>query len=211
MPRKATSGDGPATRTTRRPRLSAEVRRAQIVTAARREFVRLGYSGATFQKIAQAADVNEAMLFRLFGTKEQLYEEAVAAPLEEAVNHAFTPVTGDADLREVSERFVEELLGGMEEIGPMLVAVLSDETRGRKFYRERFEPALDRLVEQIRSNLPLWDHREFDPDLALRAMVGMCLFMALNERFSKRSHGTPEDMAAQLISFMWDGLRARTE
>jgi AcrR family transcriptional regulator len=211
VPRNATSDKSPATRTKRRPRLSAEARRAEILKAARTEFVRLGYAGATFQKIAQTADVNEAMLFRLFGTKEQLYEEAVAAPLEEAVNHAFTPVTGDADLRAVSERFVEELLGGMEDIAPMLVAVLSDETRGRAFYRKRFEPAIDRLVEQIQSNLPLWDHEEFDPHLALRSMIGMCLFIAVDERFGTRRQGDSETVASQLISFMWDGLRSRHE
>jgi AcrR family transcriptional regulator len=193
----------------RRQRRSAKERRAEILEAARREFVRLGYSGATFKKIAEAADVNETMLFRFFGTKEQLYEEAIAAPLEEAINHAFAPVTGDAEIRAISQAFVEELLEGMQDIAPMLIAVLGDEDRGLHFWQERLEPALDRMAKQIEANLDVWSHRTFDPHLAFRAVVGMCLFIALDARFGSRDHGEAADIAPELLSIVWDGLRAR--
>jgi AcrR family transcriptional regulator len=210
VPPKAASQDGPVA-PTRRRRRPAKERRAEILEAARREFVRLGYSGATFKKIAETADVNEAMLFRFFGTKEQLYEEAIVAPLEEAINHALAPVTGDAEIRELTETFVEELLEGMDDIAPMLIVVLGDDDRGLRFWRERLEPALDRMVEQIEANLDVWAHREFDPHLTFRAVVGMCLFIALDARFGSRDHGGPADIAPELLSLFWDGLRARPD
>jgi AcrR family transcriptional regulator len=207
---KAHSRDGTPAQTKRRPRRPSTERRAEILEAARREFIRLGYRGATFRKIAEAADVNEAMLFRFFQTKDRLYEEAVAAPLEEAINHAFAPVADDVEVREISETFVKELLEAMEDIAPMLIAVLGDEERGLSFYQRRFEPAVERMVEQIKGNLDLWDHREFNPDLAFRAVVGICLFVALDERFGKRHHGKPAELAPELLSIVWDGLRARS-
>jgi hypothetical protein len=42
------------------------------------------------------------VLYRSFSTKEQMFEEAIAAPLEEAVNAAFRPAPGDLEVREVS-------------------------------------------------------------------------------------------------------------
>jgi hypothetical protein len=79
----------------RRPYLSSEQRRADVLEAARKEFVKSGYDGTTVREIAAAADVNDAILYRYFKSKQQIFEEAVAAPLQEAVNHAFTPVQGE--------------------------------------------------------------------------------------------------------------------
>jgi AcrR family transcriptional regulator len=138
----------------RRPRRSSAERRQEVVDAARRVFLQAGYAGATVREIAAAADVNDAVLYRCFNTKEQLFEEAIAAPLEEAVTRAFRPAPGDAEVREVSETFVRDLLDAMCGIAPLLLVVLGDAERGADFYRERFQPALSRLREAIDANLP---------------------------------------------------------
>lgn len=193
----------------RRPRQSSTERREQILDAARRVFLKSGYAGATVREIAAAADVNDAILYRYFNTKEQLFEEAIAGPLEEAVTHAFRPAPGDVEVREVSETFVRDLLDAMREISPLLLVVLGDAERGAIFYRERFEPALARLREVINTNLPQWAHRDFDPDLAMLAVCGMCWFIALHNRFGSTPTDEPSDIAHEVLSIVWDGLRAR--
>jgi AcrR family transcriptional regulator len=196
-------------KTERRPRRPSTERREEILDAARRVFLMSGYAGATVREIAAAADVNDAVLYRSFSTKEQMFEEAIAAPLEEAVNAAFRSAPSDPEVREVSEAFVRDLLEAMRDIAPLLMVVLGDAERGADFYRQRFQPALSRLREVIDTNLPMWSHRDFDPDLAAMAVVGMCLFIALHNRFGNTPTDEPHQIAPELLSIVWDGLRAR--
>lgn len=64
--------------------------RCRILTAAARVYAEFGFRGATTRRIATAAGVNEVTLFRTFGSKEALIEEALR-------NHARTGSTsGDA-------------------------------------------------------------------------------------------------------------------
>jgi len=54
-------------------RMTGEDRRLQILRVAMRLFSQRGFRGTTTQEIALAAGVSEAMVFRHFATKEQLY------------------------------------------------------------------------------------------------------------------------------------------
>lgn len=56
-----------------RTRLTAGERRAQIVEAAIREFAHGGLAGASTEAIARRAGISHAYLFRLFGTKRELF------------------------------------------------------------------------------------------------------------------------------------------
>ncbi len=55
------------------PRLHAEARREQLIDVAIDLFSRRGFKGTTTKEIASAAGVTEAIIFRHFATKEQLY------------------------------------------------------------------------------------------------------------------------------------------
>jgi TetR/AcrR family transcriptional regulator len=67
------------------PRMSAEDRRRQLLDVAIDLFSKRGFGGTTTREIAQAAGVTEAIIFRHFATKQDLY----AAILDHA-----TEVTG---------------------------------------------------------------------------------------------------------------------
>lgn len=54
-------------------RMSAEDRRSQVLDAAMDLFARQGYRGTTTRQIADHAGVNEAIIFRHFASKEELY------------------------------------------------------------------------------------------------------------------------------------------
>src|SRR5256886_16235481 len=53
--------------------MAGKDRRLQIVRVAMQIFSRRGFGGTTTKEIAQAAGVSEAMVFRHFATKEELY------------------------------------------------------------------------------------------------------------------------------------------
>ena len=54
-------------------RMTAENRKLQILKVAVRLFSQKGFGGTTTKEIAQAAGVSEAMVFRHFATKQELY------------------------------------------------------------------------------------------------------------------------------------------
>jgi AcrR family transcriptional regulator len=58
-------------------RKSAEVRREEIVEAARAEFAIGGLHGTSTEDIARRAGVSQPYVFRLFGTKKELFLETV--------------------------------------------------------------------------------------------------------------------------------------
>jgi AcrR family transcriptional regulator len=60
-----------------RTRKSAEVRREEIIDAARAEFAVGGLHGTSTEDIARLAGVSQPYVFRLFGTKKELFIESV--------------------------------------------------------------------------------------------------------------------------------------
>lgn len=66
----------------RRPRRSSAEVRTLVLQAAAETFAREGYAGATTREIARGAGVLESTMFRIFPTKDSLYEAAVIQPFE---------------------------------------------------------------------------------------------------------------------------------
>src|SRR2546430_17214606 len=65
-------------------RLSATDRRQQILGVATRLFARQGFNGTTTRQIAEKARVNEAIIFRHFPSKEDLYWGVLDAKVQRA-------------------------------------------------------------------------------------------------------------------------------
>jgi AcrR family transcriptional regulator len=65
-----------------RTRLSAEQRRRAILAAARTEFSRVGYHGASTASIAERAGCSEPMLYKHFRGKRELFIEALRESIE---------------------------------------------------------------------------------------------------------------------------------
>jgi len=65
------------------PRQTADERREAVLAAAGREFSRKGLHGASADAIAKDAGISQPYLFRLFGTKKELYLATTARAMEE--------------------------------------------------------------------------------------------------------------------------------
>jgi len=66
-------------------RQTAEERRAAVLDAATVEFARKGLHGASTEDIARMAGISQPYLFRLFGTKKELYLETVRRCLSQTL------------------------------------------------------------------------------------------------------------------------------
>jgi AcrR family transcriptional regulator len=64
-------------------RQTADERREAVLEAATREFARKGLHGASTDAIAKDAGISQPYLFRLFGTKKDLYRATATRKMEE--------------------------------------------------------------------------------------------------------------------------------
>ena len=72
--------------TERVKRLSRADRREQVLKTAGQEFAQYGLHGVSAEVIAHKAGITHAYVFRLFGTKKQLFLEVVKGAFEAMVN-----------------------------------------------------------------------------------------------------------------------------
>jgi AcrR family transcriptional regulator len=63
-------------------RMSGTERRSQVLGIAAGEFADRGLHGASVEAIARAADITQAYVFRMFGTKKALFLELVGAAFD---------------------------------------------------------------------------------------------------------------------------------
>jgi AcrR family transcriptional regulator len=109
--------------TTPGPRDERGVLAARILDAARGEFAQHGSAGTTIRAVARAADVDPALVYHYFSSKEGLLDAATNPPqrwLENVAKTWTTPVPhlGTALLRLMLSAWADD------EIGPVLRAVL---------------------------------------------------------------------------------------
>jgi AcrR family transcriptional regulator len=112
MPRRSPASPPDARPQRRKRRPSADVR-ALLLDAARAEFERAGYAGATTAAIAERASATEAQLFRTFRSKSELFRAAVLDPLNRAfeafnATHLEAP-SAEADWDELTRRYISDL------------------------------------------------------------------------------------------------------
>ncbi len=115
--------------------------RTELLKAAAAVFSQHGSRGSTTRRIAEAAGVNEVTLFRYFGSKEALLQEAIANSAEgtSAITLPETPVDPEAELTEwcgiVMERLrakrsiIRQCMSEMEERPEMITTAVSTPVR----------------------------------------------------------------------------------
>lgn len=101
---------GKAARQPERRRLTAELRREGLIEIARHAFAARGYEGVRTQDIAAVAGVSEALLYRHFESKRDLFLEVMrgsAAALQERVGQAIATAPEGRQLDDALGAFVE--------------------------------------------------------------------------------------------------------
>jgi TetR/AcrR family transcriptional regulator len=181
-----------ATTPARRPRVRSADRRASILATAREVFQENGLAGARTKIIAELAGTSEAILYRHFASKEDLFAAAVLEPVESLVARLVESADSMAALgghsrRQASYEVNAEVLANMREVAPLLgVALFSDREAGRRFYRERLEPLLKRLTDDLQRSLEEWPHWPISAELVVAMQLGTYNWIALQEHFGSR-------------------------
>jgi AcrR family transcriptional regulator len=99
-----------------RPQQRSVRTRERILDAAGQAFHREGFDRASTKRIAAAAGVNSSMIFRYFGSKSGLYEEAVLEPLQRRLGEFVRSWDAYGNEPHPAARTATDFLGGLYDL-----------------------------------------------------------------------------------------------
>jgi len=168
--------------------MAGEERRMQILRLAVSLFSQRGFNGTTTREIAHAAGVSEAMVFRHFATKEELYSAILDH--KACSDSAFDPVATLADAverkddRAVFEGLALHALEHHEadtEFHRLLIhAALDRHALADMFWDRNVRPVYEFLGDYIRQRQQDGVMIDIEPAIAVRAFIGMFIHHSLS-------------------------------
>jgi TetR/AcrR family transcriptional regulator len=198
-------------------RVSAEDRRQQILEVATGLFARQGYQGTTTRQIAQRANVNEAIIFRHFPSKEELYWAVIENQCRIRRGRAGLEarLAGGGDDREVLTAIGEELLARDITLSRLLLfSALENHELSHRFFRTHVAQYLEMLGEYVRRGITEGRFREVDPMLAARGFLGMLVYhYQIQELFGGKQMQDydPREVSRTLADIWLKGMAAKPD
>jgi AcrR family transcriptional regulator len=188
--------------------------RDQILAAATSVFSQHGFRGSTTRRIADAAGVNEVTLFRYFGSKDALLEEAVRldsrTPLSDLLPEQ--PANPEAELTTWAEAVREHLhakrslirkcMGEMEERPGMMLCAKQAPVRSTN--------NLCKYFEKLKSHG--FTKSDSDPMVAAAMLMGTIFHDAMGREMMPEAMPKPAGKAvAQYVRLLLNGLGVSTK
>jgi AcrR family transcriptional regulator len=114
-------------------RKSAEERREAVLDAALEEFAARGLDGGSTEAIATKAGISQPYVFRLFGTKKELFKAVVSRCFRQTLElfqRAAEGKRGEAALEAMGDAYVNELLPDRTRLRAQMQAYAACEDEG---------------------------------------------------------------------------------
>jgi AcrR family transcriptional regulator len=196
----------------RRKRRSRDDILDRIVRAAVEEFKQYGFTGTTTAAIARKAEVTEAQLFRCFGSKANLFREAIFKPLDahflKFIHDNLSDDGAGASIREVTYRYTSELQRFMREHSDALTSLVFaqnyDATAQRGGEIQSLSAYFDRCAAITAARMH--GKPRFDLQMMVRvsfvAVLGCVLF---KDWIFPPGLATDEDITAAVSNFVLSG------
>jgi AcrR family transcriptional regulator len=165
-----------------RTRLPACERKAQILNTAAELFSQQGYEGTKTSQIAREAGVNEAIIFRHFTNKEELYWAVLENSCSSVVyDQLKTLASGDHDPEEdliaIGSKVLEKVSSNPNLMRLLFFAALENHKLSHRFFRLYTANRLEELAEYIRTQVKHGLLRDdVDPVLAARNFIGSLIY-----------------------------------
>ena len=204
-----------------RSRMTADQRRQHFIDAALHLFSTRGFRGTTTKAIAEAAGVSEALLFRYFPTKADLYGAILQQKARQAGFDARLETFRRQAKRGDDWQLIHAVVGAIfasYERDPdferlMLYAALEGHelatTSRQLFGQPMFELVRDYVVQRQQAGA----FRQGDPALLVFGLVGLPAYFSMAVRlWGFKVAATSEQTAADLFTqIVLDGLRIHAD
>ena len=173
-------------------RMSADQRREQILHTAVDLFSKRGFKGTTTKEIAKAAGVSEAIIFRHFATKDELYGAILHSKSCQDGLHRF-PWEGNEVLQQaIRDRddfavFYNIALQAMNNhqkdisfMRLLFYSALEEHQLADRFFGEFVSQVYGFIGEYIRERQDEGAMRDIEPRIVVRGFLGMLIHHSLN-------------------------------
>jgi AcrR family transcriptional regulator len=208
-------------------RMAGDERRRQIVRVAMRIFSERGFRGTTTKEIAQAAGVSEAIIFRHFATKDELYKAIIdhKGCAEQSGEWANQPVAelirfevGDALARKDDRAVFEGIALAMmrhhheepEFLRLLLYSALEGHQLAQMFWERNVRALYEFLGSYIRERQRDGVFGEVDPHVVVRAFSGTLIHHTLSNTLWDKSRSllsvSDEEAARQFTEILLHGV-----
>jgi len=199
-------------------RVPGKTRRKQILRAATQLFSRQGFDGTTTREIARAAGVNEAIIFRHFTSKEELYGAVVSEQTKLRAECLHRRLRSSARARNAVGNLAEILLDRRQDDGAfsrlLLFSALRHGELSQRFVHNYLSTSLDLISDYIRAGMKQGWLREIDPMVGAHAFVAMVAGQnLLQELFISPRHlkYNPRQLRQQLADIWLNGVSPRQD
>ncbi len=188
-------------------KISAIERRAQIIQVSRELFSQKGFSGTTTKEIARSAGVSEAMIFRHFASKDELYTAIIQQRISEAGESVPAAALASHDDRLVFGEFARFVLEKTQEdptaMRLLYYCALEGHSTARDYYSSYEVKQVKRLIEYIQSRITEGAFRPLDPVLVARAFMGMlCTYVTSEYLFHFAEYFPPHPTENVVETFL---------
>jgi AcrR family transcriptional regulator len=192
-------------------RTGSEDRRHQILEAATELFAKQGFEGTTTRQIADKAKVNEAIIFRHFPSKEELYWEVIKhkCDTENGIGRMRELLDTGGGQQEIFAAIAEDFLR-RREADPglsrlLLFSALESHSLSNRFYQMHIAASHEMLTDYIRQQIAAGKFRCVDPLLAARGFFGLIVYHSLIQDLfgGKKYHSFDVKKVSRIIAEMW--------
>src|ERR1035437_4821611 len=197
-------------------RLPASDRRRQLVETALDFFSRKGFGGTTTKEIAAAAGVTEAIIFRHFPTKHDLYNAVIdhhhnAGRISECMAQCKCCMERNDDeglVRTLIDKIIESHRRDLRGHRVLLFAALEGHETGLAHARSLSFPIFELLCQYIARRQSEGALREGNPGAIVAAVVGMATHYAnMTQMFGFPTNVSDRQMADSFVDIVMRGIQ----
>ena len=190
--------------------------RIKILEAAIRLFAENGFNGTTTKQIAEEAGVNEALIFRYFSTKRELYGAIIERKIEEEPGIEM-PIEAHREtkddwliFRSVGMRMTECVENDQTFVRLLYFSALEGHELSDMFFDTYVEYVKMMLSDYIEQRVSEGAVKNINPLLAARAFIGMVVnYIIVQELFKekKKKKINKEEVVETFVRIFLDGIR----
>lgn len=194
-------------------RVPREIRKAGIIEAAAALFSEKGFNGTKTREIAAYAGVSEALIFKHFPSKEDLYDAILAE--ESPVPRLISQIKKLAEQRkdvEVFRTIAETIVGGEPDgqlMRLILFSALENHELSDMFFHNHIRCFYDMLAGYIQQRINEGAFHPVSPIIAARGFMGMLIYhRLLTVLFDAKIPQNATEISETFVTIMMNGIRA---